>query len=82
MDRSTGMSLTYTSSNPKQRIIIMSKTVINIIGLIAGFANIIYASFLMGRMSVGHYSSIWEMNVITLLTFVCLWTVSFKSSKN
>jgi len=81
MDRSTGMSLTYTSSNPKQRIIIMTRNIICIIGLIAAFANIIYASFLMGRMSVGHYSSIMELNVITLLTLACWATSSYTSKK-
>jgi hypothetical protein len=49
-----------------------------ITGLIAGFANVIFASFLIGRMSTGHYANLWEINAVTALTFLCLWSVSGK----
>ena len=52
--------------------------ILSTIGIVAGISDALFSVFLLGKLSVGHYASLWEINTVTVLTLICLFSITFK----
>jgi len=50
----------------------MKENILNLITLVAGIINVALSTYLFIELLHGHYASYLELNIITILTSICL----------